>query len=290
MVDTADDEREAGSSSAATERIAAYRHRWEMRMVALGVLVAVVAVVVVAILTVNHASVPGWLNTIALAALAAPPVVALAIGYNFWKVVVDAVEVTDGQYPELKRIFDEQVVRGGFDWQPRLYVTNGNGVLNAFASKGRLDVRRGGYVVVYSDIVDTFYELGDEDLFRFVISHELGHLRLGHINVRRSVLASVLAGVFLGKSLTRAQEYSADRFGASITDGIALHSLSVLYAGKRVYRDLDLDRYIDHDTTEINPFWVGVVNFRSDHAVGRRRLAAARLMDRGGWDVHGRML
>lgn len=103
-------------------------------MVALAVVVAVVAVPAVVLLQVNHASVPGWLQAFAIGVLVLPFITALAIRWTYWREVSDAVEVTERQYPEMRRVFDEQVVRGGFDHQPRRYVKNGNGVLNAFAS------------------------------------------------------------------------------------------------------------------------------------------------------------
>lgn len=97
--------------------------------------------------------------------------------------------------------------------------------------------------------------------------------------------------MLLGDTLNRAQEYSADRFAASINGPIAMRSLAMLAAGKRNYERTGLDAYLDDDAVHINRFWVAVVNFRANHAVGRRRLAAARQMDQDGWQgTHGKML
>ena len=259
-------------------------------MVGVAVAVAIIAVIVIIVLAANRSEAPGWVQAIVIAAVVSPFTIGVFIRYTFWKEVVDAVEVTETQYPELYAVFAEQVRRGDFDYMPRLYIKNGNGLLNAFASKSRLDITKCGYVVIYSDIVDTFYDLGNVDTVRFVISHELGRLKLGHVHVRRAVLNGVLRPLFLHDTLTRAQEYSADRFGASINGPIAMRSLAVLTAGKRNYESTDLDAYIDNDAGHINRFWVAIINFRANHAVGRRRLAAARRMDREGWqDVHGQM-
>lgn len=260
-------------------------------MVWFSVLVAILATIAVISLGVLHQDAPEWLQAVVISAYLSPLVTSVVIHWQYWKEVVDAVEVSDKQYPELYKIFKEQVKRGGFDYMPRLYVKNGNGVLNAFASKHRFSVKKGGYIVVYSDIVDTFYDLGNKDTIRFVLSHELGHLKLGHINIRRNVLNGVLRPFFLHDTFTRAQEYSADRFAASITDQIAMPSLAVLSAGKRNYERVDVKQYIEHDAKDISKVWVAYVNFRANHAVGRRRLAAARRMDQEGWEhVHGHML
>ncbi len=132
-------------------------------MVGVAVVVAIVAVIVVIILAANRSEAPGWVQAIVLGILVSPVAIAVFIRYNFWKEVVDAVEVTETQYPELYTVFIEQVRRGGFDYRPRLYIKNGNGLLNAFASKSRLDITKGGYVVIYSD-------LGNVDTLRYVIS------------------------------------------------------------------------------------------------------------------------
>ena len=268
-----------------------FRHKWELPMVFLAILLAVVATIVAIALLANQLKVPDWLMTIVLAAYVSPFAIALFLHYNYWKEVVNSVEVNEGQYPELYEIFREQAEKCELGFIPKLYVKNGNGTMNAFAAKAGVS-KTSGYIVVYSDIVDTFYELGDAETIRFILSHELGHIKLGHVTVRRNLLKGVLKPLFLSDTLVRAQEYSADRFGAAINQqGIATKSLSVLIAGKRNYQSFDVAKYIEKDAKEISWFWVAIVNFMANHAVGRRRLAAAHDMDTKGWEnVHGKML
>lgn len=118
-------------------------------------------------------------------------------------------------------------------------------------------------------------------------------MKLGHVNLRRHVLRSAVQLLGLSKTFVRAQEYSADRIAAAllVPEVSAARSLAVLHAGKRTYQSMDLDQYADLDLHHINPFWLAVVNFLSDHPVGRRRLAAGHTMDTtGNWNVHGTML
>ncbi|MEU5402170.1 M48 family metallopeptidase [Streptomyces sp. NPDC005963] len=278
----------AVESQQALHEVNRFRHRAELPMVAAGAVATAVWLLTAIALLLAHQELPGWLSGLVTSVLTLPVMLVFYVRYQFWKTAVDAVEVNEHQYPELYAIFTELSRKIGLSKPPRLYITNGNGVLNAYSAKRTVHKT---YVVVYSDLVDTFYELGDQETIRFVLAHELGHIRLGHVNFRRVILASALRIVFLSKTLSRSQEYSADRIGAAMaTEGTAARSLSLLYAGKRTYQKMDIDDYIANDTRHISRFWVAIVNFTADHPVGRRRLAAAREMDQHGWDVHGRML
>lgn len=121
--------------------------------------------------------------------------------------------------------------------------------MNAFAAKCTLRKR---YIVIYSDLLDVYYSHKQNELVRFVLAHELAHHKCGHTNLCRLILAPALKPLFLDKSLTRAQEYTADR-------------TAVYYAEEGA---LDL----------------------SDHPVGYRRIQTLKEAKENGWDVHGKML
>lgn len=80
--------------------------------------------------------------------------------------------------------------------------------MNAFVAKCTLRKR---YIVIYSDLLDVYYSHKQNELVRFVLAHELAHHKCGHTNLCRLILAPALKPLFLDKSLTRAQEYTADR-------------------------------------------------------------------------------
>ena len=130
---------------------------------------------------------------------------------------------------------------GGMDGLPRLYVSNGNGVLNAYATKCQLTR---AYVVIYSDLVDIAYEHGDFSTVRFALAHELGHVKCRHVSIWRQLLHPVARLLFLSPSIFRSQEYTADRVASYYAPEGAM-GLSVLYAGKRMYRHMDVDAYFD---------------------------------------------
>lgn len=267
------------------------RHRAEMKMVVVGILWGVIAAGILVGLTAGHINAPEWLKTVVAGGFASLFLVPIFFHYNYWKTIVEAVEVTPEQYPDVYKIFQSSVKNIGLDKTPRLYILNGNGVMNAYATKCSLSKK---YIVIYSDLLDVYSELGkkNEDMLRFVLSHELGHIYLGHVNVRRIVLQNLLRPIFLARTFSRAQEYSADRVGASVTkNGTRAKALFPLYPGKRQSQYGNLKQYLSNDANHISRFWVAVVNFMADHPVGRRRLSALAQMDKEGWEhVHGNML
>lgn len=267
------------------------RHKAEMKMVTLAVLWGIIAIAAAILLAANHEAVPTWLKTLIFVGAISIVLIPIFFHYNYWKTIVDAVEVTPKQYPDIYKIFDSSAKNIGLAKTPRLYIVNGNGVMNAYATKCSLSKK---YVVIYSDLLDVYSELGkkNEAMLRFVLSHELGHIYLGHVNARRSILQSLLRPIFLAKSFSRAQEYSADRVGASVTkNGTRAAALFPLYAGKRQSQHGSLKNYLSNDTNHISRFWVAIANFMADHPVGRRRLAALSRMDKEGWEnIHGKML
>jgi len=267
------------------------RHKAENKLVTLAVVwIVIVAILCISLLT-NHQHLPTWATVVLGAVIIVPLVAPVALAYNYWKTIVSAIEITEQQFPDIYKIFREAAADIGVKELPRLYMSNGNGVMNAYATKGGLKKK---WIMLYSDLVDIYSELDQEHaaMLRFVISHELGHIYLGHVNIRRMVLSAALRIILLEKSFSRAQEYSADRVAASVNpQGTYADALFPLYIGKRQFQHATLREYLANDARHISRFWVAIVNFFADHPVGRRRLAALAQMDAEGWEnVHGKML
>lgn len=267
------------------------RHRAETPMLVLATSLLVVAALVVAVMVLDGLTAPGWLRSTVVVAIVAPVMASLVLArYQYWSTISNAVEVTADQLPALHTLFVEQAARLGMTPEgtgmrktPRLYLVNGMGVMNAYATKCRL---RRGYVVIYSDLLDLAYRHGRFDLMRFALSHELGHHYCGHTRFRRQMLTPLLRPLQLWPSFSHAQEYTADRVGAFLFPEGAPQMIG-LYAGKHMSQDVDLDAYYasvaDHDEN----IWLKIANFRADHPVGFRRMTTIRRMQTEGWDVHG---
>jgi Zn-dependent protease with chaperone function len=270
------------------------RHRAEIPMLVLAGVATVVAIAVFLTLIALKVDQPGWLTS-AVFLIAAGPLLAglVFIRWSYWSTITNGVEVTPHQLPRLYELFADLGARLGMSPEgeglqklPRLYLVNGQGQFNAYATKCRI---RRGYVVIYSDLLDIAYLNGDFSTIRFALGHELGHIHCRHVSVWRTALRPVSRLLLIGQSVSRAQEYSADRVGSLLAPEGVLGMVS-LFAGKHMSTHIDIDAYFDSVAGHEDGFWLKVANFRADHAVGFRRMAALRRVQDEGWDVHGQML
>lgn len=279
------------------------RHRAEKVMVAIAVVWIIILVLAAAILLYAHVAGIQEMdsdtsNTVILIAslLIFVPIAKPFLGtYTFWKEVVDAVEVTPRNYPDIYAIFKEQALKLGFKEgkMPRLFLTNGMGIMNAHAVRYGLVVRH--YILLNSDIVDVYSEVWDEkneEALRFTISHELGHIKLGHTSIPWTVMEAFMKYILLGPTMTRVCEYSADRAAASVCkQGHYTDVMVALLTGKYQFKYMNIDAFYEDDVKEKSVFWIKLVNFMADHPVGRRRVETLYRMDKEGWEgVHGKIL
>jgi len=86
-----------------------------------------------------------------------------------------AVQLSPRQYDDLYRTADDFAKRLGLRRRPQIFLSNGNGALNAFAAQATGH----DYVVLSNELFTNLYH-GNRDGLRFILGHELGHLRLDH--------------------------------------------------------------------------------------------------------------
>jgi len=139
----------------------------------------------------------------------------------------EAVEVTPSQMPELHTALLEVCRTLGQAVVPRLYVLQAGGALNAFAMRhsGR------NFVAVFSDMLEAYG--ADTPEMRFVLGHEVGHIRRNHI-LRFLALFPGLMFPLVGPAYRRACELTCDRFGmAACGDAqAAATAMMILTGGK----------------------------------------------------------
>lgn len=155
------------------------------------------------------------------------------------------------QLPDLRERFDACCARLGItDDKPEVYLLQGNGLFNAFATRfiGR------NYVVVLSDIVDAMQ--AHPDGVNFYFGHELGHVRMKHLtgNLLR---APVLWLPLLGAAYSRAKESTCDRHGRACCESpeSAARALVALAAGAQRWRMVDLPAF-EAQATLSRGFWM----------------------------------
>ena len=171
-----------------------------------------------------------------LAALVVPLLLFLLIGflaYIFGRSAAIAlirgngIELSQTQFPELYGQFAQCCEKLSISTKPKIFIQNGNGVLNAFATwfLGRK------FVVLLSSVVDAMD--ANPNGVRFYIGHELGHV-LRHDNPVLWILRwPALCLPLIGAAFSRARETTCDLYGLACSDSRegAARSLVSLSAG-----------------------------------------------------------
>ncbi len=183
----------------------------------------------------------------------------------------NGVELSEAQFPELYAQFAACCERLQIKERPQAYILNGNGGLNAFATKF-LGTQ---YVVLMSDVVDAMDK--HVDGVRFYIGHELGHLRMKHLS-GRLLRWPVLWLPLLGAAYSRARESTCDRHGlaCSSSPGDAARALAALSAGAKRWEHLDTTAYL-RQANHSSGFWMSFHELTAGYPWLTKR--AARVMD-----------
>ena len=202
----------------------------------------------------------------------APLVLWLMRGQLLARMRLGAVKVTASQYPEAHAMVAEAAAFYGLRRAPEAYVVLGNGMINAAASGHGF--RR--FIFVYSDLFEVGGRLRNPDALRFIIAHEVGHIAAGHTSYWRWL--GVFAGnivPFLGSTLSRSQEYTADNFGYAFCPQGSPIAMSTLAAGKYLNGTVDINTIADRAEEE-KGFFVWLVNALASHPVLAWRAHALR--------------
>ena len=88
-----------------------------------------------------------------------------------------AVQLSRTQFPDLYGSMDQFAGSLGVKPTPTLYLSNGNGTLNAFAAQSGLT---NNYVVLSNELFANLRNDNREGT-RFILGHETGHIRLHHV-------------------------------------------------------------------------------------------------------------
>jgi len=150
----------------------------------------------------------------------------------------NGISVSEKQFKEFYAVYRDMATELGIKKLPRLFVLQQGGLLNAFA------IRFSGksYIAIYSDVFALIES--DIDAVRFVIGHELGHVKRNHMSKRFWTFPSSIIP-FLTPAYSRSCEYTCDNIGNSLSGNESLHGLLVLAAGKELYKQVDVAAYIE---------------------------------------------
>jgi Zn-dependent protease with chaperone function len=194
-----------------------------------------------------------------------------------------AVHLGPDQFPELHARVVELAGRLGLRRTPDVYLMQQDGALNAFAMR----FVHTHMVVLLSDLLEA---CGDNTAARdMIIGHELGHIRAGHLRGRWLLMAASFVP-FLGSALSRAREYTCDRYGCAAAgdpEG-ALLGLAILSAGGK-YGPLVNRTALVRQRRDLRSAWMLVGEWLGSHPpLSKRIWALAPQLDAAASPVPGR--
>jgi Zn-dependent protease with chaperone function/Tfp pilus assembly major pilin PilA len=184
----------------------------------------------------------------------------------------NGVELSEDQFPDLFTQFINCCDRLQIKNRPQAFILNGNGGLNAFATKF-LGTQ---YVVLLSDVVDAMDK--HVDGVRFYIGHELGHLRMKHLGFTHLIRWPVLWLPLVGAAYSRARESTCDRHGLACSGSPegAVRALVALSAGVERWKQLNVASYLNQ-AKHSSGFWMSFHELIAGYPWLTKR--AARMMN-----------
>ena len=268
----------------------ALRHRAELPLLAVGVLLTIVLIVTGTLLLLDDSARPAEVLAVATAA-AGPLTVWLRTYYRHWQAIGDGILVTERQLPEIHAIHVEVAEQMGFGDgagqrpRPPLYLVGRGTSMDGAA--GRCHVFPGG-LELHADFAEMVYTVDDRRTVRYLLAHQLGHILAGHTTPLRATVNAVMLGAQLNRPLATAEEYSADRavgrYIPAAADGVL-----AFYSDKNIRAQIDVAEYYADANRIRDNIWLRITNLGSAHPVGVKRMLTFRKMREQGWDVHGEL-
>src|SRR5438445_2065712 len=179
-----------------------------------------------------------------------------------------AVRLGSDQFPDLHARVEDLARRVGLRRIPNVYLMQHDGALNAFAMR----FVRTHMVVLFSDLLEA---CGDSAAARdMIIGHELGHIRACHLRGRWLLMPASFVP-FLGSALSRAREYTCDRYGSAATDDRdgALLGLAILSAGGKYGPFVNRAAFLDQ-RRDLRGAWMVIGEWLGSHPPLTKRIWA----------------
>ncbi|MGM0875291.1 MAG: M48 family metallopeptidase [Bacillota bacterium] len=162
----------------------------------------------------------------------------------------NGVKVTKNQFPSIYQMVVKTAEDMGISSIPDVYIVQFEGALNAFASK----FFQKNMIVIYSELADLIVADREKEL-RFVIAHELAHIKRNHV-VKQLLLLPGNWIPFLGNAYSRSCEYTCDTMAAHYISDLesSKRALIILAIGKQLSKDVDINEYLLEASKEDNLF------------------------------------
>jgi hypothetical protein len=136
----------------------------------------------------------------------------------------------------------------------------------------RASIRATGhdYVVLSNELFAQLYHQNRDGL-RFILGHELGHIRLHHVSLWYQLSVAYSERIpILGPTLSRLREYSCDRHGARLCP-LGATGLVLLASGRHTENVVDVDQLVQQGR-QLRGVWVWLAQLPQSRPFTVRRL------------------
>lgn len=179
----------------------------------------------------------------------------------------NAVKLNEYQYPEIHEVVKDQANAIGLDEVPEVYILHGD--FNAFVTK----FAKKKFLILHSEVLETTLQ-GDVEVLKFIVGHELAHIKRKHLNQERWLWPTSFIP-FLKQAHSRGSEYTCDRVGYHFSNKGAMEGILILATGKEIYSKINVGRYIE-DADKDKDFWVWLSEKFSSHPHTYKRLKSVK--------------
>ena len=252
------------------------RHPAEIPLFVLMVVLNVAIVAVLIVFLVSEALIPtalrgtNWEPTwraVAIVILLSAPGLLVVRQVQRASVRGTAVRLSRTQFPDLYASMDDFASTLRVKPTPSVYLSNGNGTINAFAAQSGWT---NNYVVLSNELFANLRNDNREGT-RFILGHEIGHIRLHHVALWYNLVICYSQLIpILGPTLSRLREYSCDRNGAALEPKGEL-GLILLTAGRYAADNVQASELVDQGR-DLGGFWVGISQLPRSHPWTVRRI------------------
>jgi len=203
----------------------------------------------------------------------------LIIGFVLWLISLyfeailfgNTVEINENQYPDLNNIVKDYTNRLGMHSKPKVFIYNGEGMVNAFAVR----FLSKKYIILMGDLVDLMLERKKIMELNMIIGHEIGHHYAQHTALWKKILLKPGKVVpFIGNAYNRACELTADRIGYVLVKDLksaqrGLISLSL--GSKTLANGVNIQEFMNQDK-KVPTFMGFIYKIFSSHPRMTRRV------------------
>jgi Zn-dependent protease with chaperone function len=207
------------------------------------------------------------IRAVAIAILLSAPALLLVRQVQRASIRGTAVQLSRTQFPDLYLSMDDFARTLRVKPTPAVYLSNGNGTLNAFAAQSGWT---NNYVVLSNELFANLRNDNREGT-RFILGHEIAHIRLHHVALWYNLVLCYSQLIpILGPTLSRLREYSCDRNGAALEPNGEL-GLVLLTAGRYAADNVQVSELVNQGR-HLGGFWVGISQLPRSHPWTVRRI------------------